>query len=401
MTSHDSLRLVSYNCRGWNSGQHTVFDLLQSCDICFIQEHWLLHEQLNLLNIHCDFLSTGVSGMDSSEFHLGRPFGGCAILYRRSFLSHVSRLDTSSKRFCSVLLRDRRGVSTLCICVYLPHNDGSVASHNDFLITLGELEGFIDRHNFDHLLIAGDLNVDFSRPSVPLQHLRNFMADLNLVSADLPFHPAIHFTYMRDDGCAHSWPDHFLCDTSLSPDLSVFHVVDSGSNLSDHLPLACSLHVDLSLTPPPSVSSPPSSFHIVWHAANPDAVAAYCDMVSHHLPSLPDSVWDCCDPLCTEHYSVLDRFCEQLTHCLQHCAFSTLPTSRRIVSVPGWNTAARSFKEKANFWHSVWKQAGSPSSGVLHCIKRNAKSRYKYEVRRLKRREQFIASEDGCSPCFF
>jgi len=46
----------------------------------------------------------------------------------------------------SVLLRDRCGVSTLCICVYLPHNDGSVASH-DFLITLGELEGFIDRHN--------------------------------------------------------------------------------------------------------------------------------------------------------------------------------------------------------------------------------------------------------------
>jgi len=55
MTSHDLLRLVSYNCRGWNSGQHTVFDLLQSCDICFVQEHWLLHEQLNLLNIHCDF----------------------------------------------------------------------------------------------------------------------------------------------------------------------------------------------------------------------------------------------------------------------------------------------------------------------------------------------------------
>ena len=93
------------------------------------------------------------------------------------------------------------------------------------------------------LLIAGDLNVDFSHPNIPLQHLRNFMADLNLVSADLPFHPAFRFTYMRDDGCAHSWPDRFLCDTFLAPDLSVFHVVDSGSNLSDHIPLAGSLHV--------------------------------------------------------------------------------------------------------------------------------------------------------------
>ena len=37
-------------------------------------------------------------------------------------------------------------------------------------------------------------------------------------------------------------------------------------------------------------------------------------------------------------------------------------------SVPGWNTAARLYKEKANFWHAVGKQAGSPSSGYLHQI---------------------------------
>ena len=67
---------------------------------------------------------------------------------------------------------------------------------------------------------------------MPLQHLRNFMADLNLVSADLPFSSAIRFTSMRDDGCVFSWPDHFLCDTSLAPNLSLFHLVDSGSNLS-------------------------------------------------------------------------------------------------------------------------------------------------------------------------
>ena len=49
--------------------------------------------------------------------------------------------------------------------------------------------------------------------------------------------------------------------------------------------------------------------------------------------------------------------------------------------------------EKANLWHNVWGQAGSPSSGVLHQIKRFAKSRYKYEVRHLRCREQFIRRE--------
>ena len=77
----------------------------------------------------------------------GRPFGGCAILYRSSLLSFVSCHDSPSKRFCSVTY----------VCVYLPSNDGSFNCHNDFLITLRELEGFIDQHTSDHLLIVGTL----------------------------------------------------------------------------------------------------------------------------------------------------------------------------------------------------------------------------------------------------
>ena len=108
MTSpQHSLNLVSFNCRGWNLGQLSVKDLLRSHDICFIQEHWLLQDQLGLLNVDSDFLSIGVSGMDSSKLLLGRPYGGCAILYKRSLLPHISKLDSTSKRF-SVLPRPFR-----------------------------------------------------------------------------------------------------------------------------------------------------------------------------------------------------------------------------------------------------------------------------------------------------
>ena len=52
-----------------------------------------------------------VSGMDSSEFHLGWPFDGCATLYKSSFLSHILHLTPSNfqaciQAFCSVLLHD-------------------------------------------------------------------------------------------------------------------------------------------------------------------------------------------------------------------------------------------------------------------------------------------------------
>ena len=62
----DCSKVVSYNCRGWKSGSNYVQSLLQSCDICLVQEHWLLRENLDSLIISDDFLFVGVSRMDSS-----------------------------------------------------------------------------------------------------------------------------------------------------------------------------------------------------------------------------------------------------------------------------------------------------------------------------------------------
>ena len=93
--------LVTYNCRGWNSGLHVLPDILDSCDICFLQEHWLLEDQLyELNNINHNFTSAGVSGIDNWSLLPGRPYGGCGILYRKILLPYVKILNTYSKRFC-------------------------------------------------------------------------------------------------------------------------------------------------------------------------------------------------------------------------------------------------------------------------------------------------------------
>ena len=100
--SSDCLKIVSYNCRGWNSGSNYVNSLLDSCDICLIQEHWLFRENLQSLLISSDFLSVGVSGMDSYRLVTGRPYGGCGILYRKSLSSVVRRIFTHSNRLCAI-----------------------------------------------------------------------------------------------------------------------------------------------------------------------------------------------------------------------------------------------------------------------------------------------------------
>ena len=72
-----NLRCCTFNCRGWNSGYLSIKNFIDSLDICFIQEHWLLSDQLNKVrDVSPDFLSVGVSGVDCSALLEGRPYGG-------------------------------------------------------------------------------------------------------------------------------------------------------------------------------------------------------------------------------------------------------------------------------------------------------------------------------------
>ena len=86
--------------------------------------------------------------MDESFLLAGRPFGGCAILYRNSLSSCVTPLHSHSNRFCAVKLCDLSGSSVLLISVYMP-SDNTPTSFVNYLNTLGELEGFIDSQQCD------------------------------------------------------------------------------------------------------------------------------------------------------------------------------------------------------------------------------------------------------------
>ena len=116
MSLNNSVWIISYNCRGWKSGSNLVSNLLNDCDICMIQEHWLFKEQLHCLNISDQFSSIAISGMVSSEFIAGRPFGGCAIFYRKSLSESISTINSFLSRFCAILLTGS-SITFLLICV--------------------------------------------------------------------------------------------------------------------------------------------------------------------------------------------------------------------------------------------------------------------------------------------
>ena len=120
-----AINCVTYNCRGWNSGSATISDLIDLFDIYFIQEHWLLTDQLHILSsYHPEFAAVSVSRINDDEVLSGRPYGGCAILYRSSLSSSITlRSIISSKRFCALKVKDQSGLSILFVCVYMPSSD--------------------------------------------------------------------------------------------------------------------------------------------------------------------------------------------------------------------------------------------------------------------------------------
>ena len=104
----------------------------------------LVAYHLNKVNdISPDFISTGVSCIDSSSLLVCRPYGGCSILYRKSLSPFTSPLDSYSDHFCAVKPCNSNSFSFLLICVYMP-NEHHQSSITDYLDVLREIQGFIE-----------------------------------------------------------------------------------------------------------------------------------------------------------------------------------------------------------------------------------------------------------------
>ena len=76
MPTNKILRLCFYNCRGIKSGKNYLIQLLDDCDVCLLQEHWLLSSELGFLNdIYSEFTVYCCSVIDIfSKIFKDRPF---------------------------------------------------------------------------------------------------------------------------------------------------------------------------------------------------------------------------------------------------------------------------------------------------------------------------------------
>ena len=191
-----------------------------------------------------------------------------------------------------------------------------------------------------------------------------------------------------------AWPDHFLASASLAGNYFSLHTLQFGSNLSDHLPL----FTDFALHP---VSSTPISDHTGtyyktnWQLVSEQDIERFNEYISSNLPPLSDELLSCCDISCSIHSSRIDHLAESLLSCISEASSLFFPNiwHSRKHRVPRWNDYVRGTKEKTDFWHKIWIDPWSPRSGVLFQIKKNDKSKYEYQMKKLKRREKHIRNQ--------
>ena len=59
-------------------------------------------------------------------------------------------------------------------------------------------------------------------------------------------------------------------------------------------------------------------------------------------------------------------------------------------SISGWNKYIKEHRERAIFWHHLWKSAGSPQSGLVANIRRSTRAQYHCKVKHIKSQQESI-----------
>ena len=176
------IKLVTYNCRGAKSSIDAIRELCESHDVVLIQEHWLNKVELSILSkIHNDFNACGVSAMDDEiGIRVGRPYGGVAIMWRKSLGNKVNVKYLDDTRLIGLeVCTDETNL--FIICAYLPTCKHE--NYDDYLNYLAKINCIIQDCNTVNAIVLGDFNSNVG--TIFGDELEKFCTENNLHISDI------------------------------------------------------------------------------------------------------------------------------------------------------------------------------------------------------------------------
>ena len=401
------MKIASYNCNGFKNNLCYTSNLFSNVDLLLIQEHWLFTESLyNLTKLEnvCNYHA--VCGMeDGKEVIQGRPYGGLAIVWKHNFDDVIEIIPSKSKRICAVAIGNEE-IKYLIINVYMPCDTRvqNVANVPDFVEVLQEIDTITENSKANHVILCGDFNTDFSRNNAHSRLLRDYVSNSSMIDCfDITNNSEVYCTY-RDSMGHTSVIDHIFVSEGCSYEVNSVNVIDEGDNLSPHLPVL----IDMNMAFLPGSryinnesidnnSDHSNSYKMYqWDKASKEDKNLYGEILNVIIGEFADyNCIDCSDLNCMRH----DTDIEQLSMTIVNsCIASSDVTIRKrgdkqFKRIPGWNDHVKIYREKALFWHDLWKECGRPSVGSLAEVRKFTRKKY-HEAIKTCIREQDVKQNE-------
>ena len=316
ITSTKCLRIASFNCKHFHSsGPKFDFmcDIYKDHDFVLLQEHCLYTSQLHKLKQLGGAADvTGNSSMDESRPLEGRPYGGCAIVYKTSLNCHIRAITSNHFRLCGVIVAINEVCELLLLNAYMPCDTKTRDGNYDvFVDVLGEVDRLIQIHNPTYVCFGGDLNTDLSRSSPQTMYLKSFMDTHNMVSCiDLPV-ADVPYTYICHSGTSRI--DHLLVSSELVSNVTSCYYIDDPLH-SDHVPIVATVDLDVSHV---KLCERMPTERINWSRASEKQLIQYTNDLDALLKDIDidEDVLCCKDIHCTSHFDEICQFYQSILNC--------------------------------------------------------------------------------------
>lgn len=395
-------KILTYNSTGMGIDKRKfIAELLDEtkCDFLFLQETWLLNDSLYILNeIHDDYLAFGISGVQEKEGIMrGRPYGGVAILWHKSYNNYIERISTEnliSKRVCGIWF-DAPNVKFSLINAYPPCDNFLKNSVCDvFLDTLNDVGLLLEISNGYPVIFGGDLNVDFSRQNAHDLFLKQFMQENDLKNFWELNGAEPDYTFLDLTNQRFSRVDYFIVTSNLSTFIEKTYVHFNPCNPSKHQPIVLQFNENFNLIVNINKDincSGKNVNKVAWYKIKESHINAYKNGLNQHINDLilGDGI-KCNNPKCTDtnHINEIENTCEFLIKICHDMGNYVFPKCKQKKSLIGWNDSARNSKDECHFWGWLWKECGKPLTGIVYDIMKQTKGKYHLDVKRIKKSQK-------------
>ena len=241
---------------------------------------------------------TGKNSMDERIAREGRPYGGCAILWKLSLESAVKELKCNYVRLCGIMIKINCEI--MCLNVYVPCDGWSEhGKFAEYMEVLSEIQQLIHTYNPAHVIYGGDMITDLTRNTPHAYALRNFISDFNLTVC---IDTQVPYTYVSPNGLT-SRIDNFLTTENIGQKVLECAIIDN-LLFSDHVPLKVRFDINVD-----HMFERNYCRKLAWHKASTELINQYSSDLEYKLSMLQydEEALLCKNAMCKKHDNELSR----------------------------------------------------------------------------------------------